>query len=213
MTDEQEKTNIMKLFRNKIMARGARGIIGLQRVFKIMDDDCSRTLSPYEFGKACKDFKMGIPEENFPMLFDSFDTNRDGTLNIDEFLMSIRGEINPARTAMVEQAFRKIDTDNSGFFGIEDIRDIYKANRHPDVLQGKRTEHQVLLEFLETFEAHHNLKSNEQADGKVSVEEFIEYYRNISCGIDDDEYFALMINNSWNVTGKAQTYQRAPKAV
>jgi len=45
------------------------------------------------------------------------------------------------------------------------------------------------------------------------MEEFVEYYRNISCGIDDDEYFALMINNSWNVTGNAQTYQRAPKAV
>jgi calcyphosin len=140
MDAKQELANVMKLFKNKIMARGARGIVGLQRVFKIMDDDGSRTLSPYEFGKACKDFKMGIPEENFPMLFDAFDTNRDGTLNVDEFLMAIRGEMNPARTAMVEAAFRKIDTDNSGFFGMEDIKDIYKADRHPDVLQGKRTE-------------------------------------------------------------------------
>jgi len=29
--------------------RGARGIIGLQRIFKIMDDDDSRTLSFGEF--------------------------------------------------------------------------------------------------------------------------------------------------------------------
>jgi Ca2+-binding EF-hand superfamily protein len=84
------------------MMRGARGIIGLQRVFKIMDDDGSKTLSPYEFGKACKDFKMGIPEENFPYLFDAFDTNKDGTMNVDEFLMAIRGDMNEARTAMVE---------------------------------------------------------------------------------------------------------------
>jgi Ca2+-binding EF-hand superfamily protein len=213
MDAKQELANVMKLFKQKIMARGARGIVGLQRVFKIMDDDGSRTLSPYEFGKACKDFKMGIPEENFPMLFDAFDTNRDGTLNVDEFLMAIRGEMSPARTSMVEAAFRKIDSDNSGFFGMEDIRDIYKADRHPDVLQGKRTEHQVLIEFLETFEAHHNLKDNEQADGKVSLEEFIEYYKNISCSIDNDDYFALMINNSWNVNEKANTYQRQKPAV
>jgi hypothetical protein len=52
------------------------------------------------------------------------------------------------------------------------------------------------------------LKESELADGKVSLEEFIEYYKNVSCSIDNDDYFALMINNSWNVNAKANTYQR-----
>ena len=79
------------------------------------------------------------------------------------------------------------------------------------MLQGKRTEDQVLLEFLETFEAHHNLRMNEQSDGRVTVEEFVEYYRNISCSVDNEEYFALIINNSWNVKGDATTYQTYKK--
>ena len=93
------------------MARGARGIVGIQRIFKIMDDDGSRSLSYAEFTKAVKDFKVGISEENVPILFTAFDTNRDGTLNIDEFLMAIRGEMNGERTELVEMAFRKIDKD------------------------------------------------------------------------------------------------------
>ena len=36
---------LIRLFRDKIKARGARGIVGLQRLFKIMDDDNSKTLS------------------------------------------------------------------------------------------------------------------------------------------------------------------------
>ena len=36
---------LIRLFRDKIKARGARGIVGIQRLFKIMDDDGSRTLS------------------------------------------------------------------------------------------------------------------------------------------------------------------------
>ncbi len=36
---------MMQLFRDRIKARGARGIVGLQRMFKIMDDDGSHTLS------------------------------------------------------------------------------------------------------------------------------------------------------------------------
>ena len=37
--------NLVRLFREKIKARGARGMVGIQRLFKIMDDDGSRTLS------------------------------------------------------------------------------------------------------------------------------------------------------------------------
>jgi len=61
--------DLIRLFRDKIKARGARGIVGIQRLFKIMDDDGSRTLSEQEFAKACRDFKTGISEENIPTLF------------------------------------------------------------------------------------------------------------------------------------------------
>ena len=110
--------SLIKLFRGKIMGRGARGIVGIQRIFKIMDDDGSRTLSLAEFTKAVKDFKVGISEENCPVLFEAFDTNRDGTLNIDEFLMAIRGDMNQNRVGQVEKAFRKIDKDGNGLLEV-----------------------------------------------------------------------------------------------
>jgi Ca2+-binding EF-hand superfamily protein len=55
-------------------------MIGLQRLFKMMDDDGSMTLSMPEFVKVCKDFKIGISEENAPILFSLFDKNGDGTI-------------------------------------------------------------------------------------------------------------------------------------
>ena len=64
---------------------------------------------------------------------------------------------------------------------------------------GKRTEDSVLCEFLETFEAHHNLKTGETGDSRVTLEKFLEYYSNISSSIDDDDYFELVINNAWNI--------------
>lgn len=105
-----------------------------------MDDDGSKNISVYEFSKACRDFKVGINEENVPLLFGLFDTNRDGVLNVDEFLMAIRGELSPARRALVEKVFRKLDRDGSGVIDIDDVRQIYNASKHPDVLQGKKTE-------------------------------------------------------------------------
>ncbi len=84
---------MMDLFRDRIKARGVRGIFGLQRIFKIMDDDESGCLSQYEFSKACRDFKIGISADNLPIIFDAFDLNHDGTLSIDEFLMAIRRDL------------------------------------------------------------------------------------------------------------------------
>ena len=201
----------MRLFRDKIKARGARGIIGLQKLFFIMDDDFSKSISLPEFTKACRDFKVGVSDENVPVLFDIFDTNRDGTLNIDEFLYAIRGELNDFRKALVEKAFRKIDIDSSGFLDIDDIKDVYNASKHPDVIQGRKTESQILNEFLETFEAHHNMKHQQERDSRITIDEFLEYYTNISVSIDNDEYFALMMNNSWNIKGDAQTYKKYDK--
>ena len=66
-------------------------MIGLQRIFKIMDDDNSRTLSINEFTKACREFRVGISDEYIPTIFNAFDINRDGNLNFDEFLYTLRG--------------------------------------------------------------------------------------------------------------------------
>jgi Ca2+-binding EF-hand superfamily protein len=131
---------LVKLFRDKIKARGSRGIIGLQKLFAIMDDDNSKSISMPEFAKACRDFKIGISDDNVPILFNTFDTNRDETLNIDEFLMAIRGELNDARRCLVEKAFRKIDKNSNGFIEVDDIKETYNVQKHPDVIQGRKSE-------------------------------------------------------------------------
>lgn len=40
--------------------RGARGIIGLKRVFKIIDDDNSGFIDMNEFQKALKDYRVNL---------------------------------------------------------------------------------------------------------------------------------------------------------
>ena len=67
---------------------------------------------------------------------------------------------------------------------------------------GKKTEDEVLKEFLETFEMHHNIMHGTKSDGMVTLDEFIEYYTNISANIDNDAYFDLMMTNAWNLDGK-----------
>ena len=81
---------LIDLFVGKLSSRGARGIIGLQKQFKIMDDDRSMDLDPYEFKKAIKDFRVGISDKDIDRLFNIFDRDRSGKISYDEFLRSVR---------------------------------------------------------------------------------------------------------------------------
>lgn len=137
--------------------------------------------------------------------------NRDGTISYDEFLRIIRGDLNKNRLTLVKKAFDKLDRNRNGVVELDDIRDVYNASKHPDVLAGRKTPDQVLVEFLETFETHHNIRNDGRNDGEVTQDEFIEYYTNISASIDNDEYFAIMMNNSWNLSGDANTYKKQEK--
>ena len=89
---------LLERLRKKLKSRGAHGIIGLARNFKIMDDNHSLSLDKYEFSKAMTDFMLGFSQNEMNTLFSLFDTNKNGLVEYDEFLREIRGEMNEFRS-------------------------------------------------------------------------------------------------------------------
>ena len=114
-------------------------------------------------------------------------------------MRSVVGEMTAFRKALVKRAFDKLDQNKNGIIEIDDIKSFYNAKHHPDVKAGKKTEDEVLAEFLDTFELHHSLKNPGDKDRKINIREWNEYYNNISASIDNDQYFELMITNAWNL--------------
>lgn len=149
---------------------------------------------------------LGFNDSEIKSLFNYFDVDRGGSVDYDEFVRTLRGPMNPSRKRLVAQAYNKLDRDGNGYIDINDIKGVYSAKTHPDVLSGKKTEEQILLEFLETFETHHSLRNNNAPDHIVTKDEFEEYYNNISASIDNDQYFELMMNNAWKINDGNKTY-------
>jgi Ca2+-binding EF-hand superfamily protein len=190
-------------FREALAKRGVRGIMSLRRSFMIADDNNDKTIDANEFKKLIKDYRIPIEDKDIKAVFNEFDSDRSGSISYDEFLRGVCGEMNDFRMALAKRAFKLMDKDNSGVIDIADLKGVYNAKFHPDVKSGKKTEDEVLAEFLDTFEYHFNLlNSNKSKDRSISVEEWIEYYNNISMSIDEDPYFELMMKNAWNMDGQ-----------
>lgn len=193
----------MLKFRDKISSRGTRGIMSIRRNFMIADDDNSRKIDYNEFHKFCYDFRMELTDPEVKKLFGIFDKDNSGCIDYDEFINGIVGEMNDRRMGIVKKAFDKMDKNNNGVIEIDDLKGVYTAKSHPDVLSGKKCEEEILAEFLDTFEYHFSLLNDKKTkDRTITLEEFIEYYNNISMSIDDDQYFEVMITNAWNIDNK-----------
>ena len=106
--------------------------------------------------------------------------------------------MNDFRVSIVKKAFNKLDKNGNGVIELDDIRGTYSARSHPDVLSGKKTEDEVLA-----FEYHFSLLNTKKTrDQTITLEEFLEYYNNISISIQDDQYFEVMMTNAWNLDNK-----------
>lgn len=181
--------------REEIKKRGARGIIGIGRKFRIMDDDNNGALNLAEFKKGMEELSISLDNLEVRQLFSHFDRDGDGLLSYNEFLESLRGEINESRLKLIKLAFTILDVDKNGTVTPEDMVERYDASQHPDVVKGTKTKEEALLEFLETFDVDGSV------DGKVTEQEFINYYRNVSACIDSDDYFELVMRNAWRISG------------
>jgi len=131
---------LIERFRKALKGRGANGIIGLSRQFKIADDNGSGTLDFNEFKKAVHDFGLTLDPQDVQGLFKSMDIDGSGAIDFNEFLRVVVGDMNPFRRNLVERAFRTLDVNLDGRISLEEFSSKYNATNHPDVKSGKKTE-------------------------------------------------------------------------
>jgi len=135
---EEKAFNAFKKLRKEMLARGCGGLISLQRQFKLLDENNSKTLDYNEFVNALKEFKINLPNDEAICLFSKFDKNGNGIIEYEEFLNQIRGPMNQKRKDIVTKAFNKLDIDKSGFIDMDEIKHSYNAKNNPDVKTGKK---------------------------------------------------------------------------
>uniref|UniRef100_A0A6J0SK02 Calcyphosin isoform X1 n=1 Tax=Pogona vitticeps TaxID=103695 RepID=A0A6J0SK02_9SAUR len=179
--------------RAKCLERGASGIMGLARFFRNMDDNRSKTLDLEEFRKGLQEAGVPLEQGDMEEVFSLCDKNKSGMLDFDEFLEALRPPMSKARKDVIGDAFQKLDRTGDGLVTVEDLRGVYHCHGHPKFKSGEWTEDQVFRAFLDNFD------SPGDKDGKITAEEFLNYYSGVSASIDSDEYFVDMIKSAWKL--------------
>jgi len=123
-----------------------------------------------------------------------YDVDKDGNVGYEEFLSGLREELTGRKREMVERAFSLMDKDGSGLITASDIAAIYDVSQHKGFKEGTHTANQVLAEFLDSFDS---LRGNN--DGKVSHDEWLQYYSDLAVSTPSDDYFVVMMEQAWGI--------------
>ena len=114
------------------------------RTFKALNSyDWNRKVDREEFLVGLRENGVDIDAGEASTLLDYFDKDRDGCVNIDEFMIGIRGELNEKRMKVVLQAFRKFEKDESGEVSIDDLLGVYSVHKHPKFISEEMTEEEI----------------------------------------------------------------------
>ena len=190
---------ILNLMKEKLNERGVQGICSIARNFRIIDENNSQTIDFNEFKQVCNMYNFGLDDPQLKIIFNNFDLENTGEIDYDEFIRTIRGEMNEFRQNLVQKVFDKLDNKKTGEISFKELNNKYNARNHPDVISGKINEEEALKEFVDTFQETYNYLCGTETNNIVTIEEFMEYYENLSMTIEEDEYFEYLLNNTWNL--------------
>ena len=79
------------------------------------------------------------------------DKNSERKINIDDFLIAVRGKPNNERQACIDFVFNKFDKSRCGFVEASDLRKVFNCVKHPRYLSGELNEDQIFYLYLKNF--------------------------------------------------------------
>ncbi|KAH7724686.1 EF hand family protein [Aphelenchoides avenae] len=134
-----------------------------------------------------------LPEETVEKAFLKFASSLAATAPYAVVVSAVKPSLNSMRSALVESAFARIDRKGKGVVTSADLKAVYDFRKHPHFMSGAKTREEVFRDFLinGAFDAH--------ADGKITKEDFVNYYSAVSAGVDGDIYFDHIMRHTWGI--------------
>ena len=201
---ESEK-EALSFLTNKLFKRGLRGILYLYSQFLSLCPNLNN-ITFNDFCLVLKIQHLDLDINSMKKIFNIYTIKRgeDSFLDFYSFMRTYKQELNANKLNAVEEAFSNIDSKGEDKVHLNVIKMKYNASKHPDVLNGKYTEDEKIMEFLDCFglcyeilKSDSEMKSKENED-YVDFEIFANFYEYVSFIYPRDKDFEYVVRSTWS---------------
>ena len=205
VSTQKNQNQSLLLLNDSLKSRGLRGILYLHLEFI---NSC-QNLSKITFNDFLNVFEIqhiNLPSQDIKNIFNTFiSKNNKNYLDFSAFIRNYKQELNENKLSCVEQAFSNLDTNENDKVPLNLIKKVFKADKHPDVLNGLKKEEEIILEFLDCFNINYEIlsldsKINHDINSQriIDFEIFANFYEYVSFIYPNDKEFENIVNSSWN---------------
>ena len=188
-----------------IKSRGLRGLLYLHLEFVKSCPDLNKIIFN-DFADIFEIQHINLPKSDIKNIFNTFSSKvNKNYLDFSSFFRNYKKELDQNKLECVEQAFSNIDINGNDKVPINLIRKQFKANKHPDVLNGLKKEEDIILEFLDCFNINYEIMNLDFKIEKginnnrfVNFEIFANFYEYVSYIYPNDKEFENIVYSSWN---------------
>lgn len=107
----------------KIRGRGIRGILGVIKSLRLLDNDKLKTLPVNSFVKVLNDFRLDVDENKFKTTLELNGlVKQGGRVDYEAFLNLVKGDLNQKRKNAVQDAYERINEEKKGYVTTDDIK-------------------------------------------------------------------------------------------
>ncbi|KPI85921.1 hypothetical protein ABL78_5005 [Leptomonas seymouri] len=182
-------------------ASSVNGIRSLSRSLGIADDLGGRQINEEELKAALQDNNVSLAQHEIANIFTVLDRTGARTIDPTEFIAAMYTDLSPIRRVWLRRVWHLFHNDpQSGATEVSELQKLFMPEGHPAVLRGEASADAIRQEFESTF----NTETN--PDGKVSRQEFMEYYAGVSASCHDDDSFVALLRGVWPMQGVSTAF-------
>jgi len=165
------------------------GILEVTRQFRILDIDNDQKITKAELNWGLPKFGIRLDSEQLDTIVNFVDKDKNGIVDLDEFLIALRGPVSKRRLRVILEAFKVLDVDGNGEITLQELCNHCATNHFTSM-----SHEDSAKEF-----ARHWWDKN--SDEIITKDEFVDHFKSISASIDNDDHFELMIRNAFHISG------------
>ena len=202
---KESQKESLSLLTNKLLKRGIRGILYLYSQFLSLCPNLNK-ISFNDFILALKIQHLDLDINSMKNIFNMFNIKQgeESYLDFYSFMRIYKKELNKKKLKVVEEVFSHIDTNGEDKVNLDVIKMKYNASQHPEVLNGKCSEDEKVMEFLDCFglcyeilKLDNDIKNND-GNEYVDFEIFANFYEYVSFIYPKDRDFECVVKSTWN---------------
>eukprot|EP00744_Colponema_vietnamica_P008044 GILI01011499.1.p1 GENE.GILI01011499.1~~GILI01011499.1.p1 ORF type:complete len:413 (-),score=104.93 GILI01011499.1:34-1272(-) len=173
--------------RAQMHAKGKNSLQFLVEAFQQFDTDGSRSLNKREFEQLMSYCGLFLSTQEISSIFRRFDSNKDNSLQFDEFINTLRGELSIDKQDAIQRAWNVIDPRNTGSASLHDLFSAFQVQRHPRVRTRQKSADQVLSEMESALL---------YTGGNITFDDFYFYFADINASLPEFEshYFEEILS-------------------